>query len=1082
MKKHSSLAKHTLFFICLLFLTACIYGQKDSLSGPELLDNLIAASKFKQAKSTLDQQLAHFRSRGNYDTLVHYIKYVGSFKLANDNRPAAIEAAQIFVSELMEKNNALLTKEALLELAWLYDDAGEPKKAYEITEEALEYAQKIKDSSAADIESIQYQLGIRASDMGDIGLAKKHHLVALKLRKTNPKKDYAGLYSIYNAVGGMMWHSAKLDSAMYFYREALDALKNMEPNPMNSYYRPSLVQSNIGVLLQATGRVEEGIEFCKDAISNIQNYLRAPEDESKKLRAEKFKLLYIDNLGAFYHSVGEFKKADELITYSYREKLKFLDKDDPKIMISLIILGEAKMGLRDYKKAGELLDKALAILEKDPNSQFYWHGAALVSRASVYDELGDPENAEKLYARGETLYKRSLQGQYTKDYLDEFIEMSLFYARHQKADKALKLAMEGYNFAKSSSFRNTVQEFQHLLSVAEVHYLLNNYSEALKYSERSLALSIDGHAGGVSRVDSILVESGKPKAILIKAKTLYSLNESREEDFLKNLLTEIEKAISILEQRRAIINSYQDLNLLISENTELFNLSKKIRLELYTLTGDEAYLIDLLSIHESSIYSRIRSRLDIKKNMAFADLPQEILDREKKLKLNINTALTDTAEDADAIQEFFKAAGRWDDFLDTLKHSYPRYHKMRYATIEEPLDGLQQNIPKETTIVRYVFIDGTLYAFVIKKGSTKMVRLHYAPIRQHIARLNNSQNDVETTSQLLQELYEQLWSPIASLVTTVKVLIIPDGELFNLSFEMLTPKRVNTFRELSENSILSTHIVSYNYSLLLLGQARKKVDYGNNFVAFVPEFNNNMKQNYEVAIADSIDLDKTYLTLLPQPFSVDLAEQFTERFKGSSFLNENASKQVFTASANEHKIIHIGTHAESNNVSPELSRLIFAKNANDDTIINDNYLYTYEIYNQNLNSNLAILTACETGKPTYQAGEGMISLAHAFNYAGSESILTSLWKIDEQSSSKIISSFYDYLSDGHSKDEALRSAKLDYISSAEGRTVAPQYWAGLVLIGDSSSIDLALTTNWFYWVTALLVILILIFYLVKPKV
>ena len=62
-----------------------------------------------------------------------------------------------------------------------------------------------------------------------------------------------------------------------------------------------------------------------------------------------------------------------------------------------------------------------------------------------------------------------------------------------------------------------------------------------------------------------------------------------------------------------------------------------------------------------------------------------------------------------------------------------------------------------------------------------------------------------------------------------------------------------------------------------------------------------------------------------------------------------------------------------------------------------------------MSSNLAILTACETGKPTYQAGEGMISLAHAFNYAGSESILTSLWKIDEQSSAVIIESFYKYL-------------------------------------------------------------------------
>ena len=118
-----------------------------------------------------------------------------------------------------------------------------------------------------------------------------------------------------------------------------------------------------------------------------------------------------------------------------------------------------------------------------------------------------------------------------------------------------------------------------------------------------------------------------------------------------------------------------------------------------------------------------------------------------------------------------------------------------------------------------------------------------------------------------------------------------------------------------------------------------------------------------MAINDSIDIDKSYLTLLPQPFSAAIAKRFSERFGGRSFLNQQASKSIFTKTANEHKIIHISTHAESNNVNPELSRLVFAKNISDSTLINDNYLYTYEIYNQNLNSNLAILSfkKCKIG-------------------------------------------------------------------------------------------------------------------------
>lgn len=188
---------------------------------------------------------------------------------------------------------------------------------------------------------------------------------------------------------------------------------------------------------------------------------------------------------------------------------------------------------------------------------------------------------------------------------------------------------------------------------------------------------------------------------------------------------------------------------------------------------------------------------------------------------------------------------------------------------------------------------------------------------------------------------------------------------------------------------------------------------------------------------------------------------------------------MFTNNAKEHKIIHIGTHAESNNMTPELSRLVFAKSDQQ-----DNHLYTYEIYNINLSSNLAILTACETGKPTYQAGEGMISLANAFQYAGSESILTSLWKIDEQSSAEIVNLFYENLKQGMSKDKALQQAKLLYLKTAEGRVANPEYWAGLVLIGDTSPIDLNVSFNVWYWIIGvifLLMVILITFKISKPR-
>ena len=250
---------------------------------------------------------------------------------------------------------------------------------------------------------------------------------------------------------------------------------------------------------------------------------------------------------------------------------------------------------------------------------------------------------------------------------------------------------------------------------------------------------------------------------------------------------------------------------------------------------------------------------------------------------------------------------------------------------------------------------------------------------------------------MLYELYRSLWFPLEYHINTQKVVIVPDRDLFNLSFEILTPKPIKNFQELATNSLLAKYDISYNFSLLLYKDKGKVADFSSEFIAFAPGFNTEMKEEYKLAIKDSVKLDKTYLTLLPQPFSEDLVKKYALLFDGDYFVNENASKDLFVNQAREHKIIHIGTHAESNNISPELSRLIFAKKMDGKTSYNENSLYSYEIYNIDLSSNLAILTACETGKPTYQAGEGMISLAHAFNYAGSESILTSLWKIADLS-------------------------------------------------------------------------------------
>ena len=1068
-------------FYVLLFIssTTKVQAQNDSITRVEKLRKLISDNSIKEAKLELNRQIAYFKTAKQPDSLLKYYEFVNSFKLVNNNRDAAIKNSEDFTDYLMQFSNPYVSFKALVGLAEVNRDAGHVEKAYDIFKSAIPYVEKLTKNRTKELADLEYSLGHCALQMSNYPLSKKHHLRGLIALKKSKTPDYVSFQQAYNSIGIVYWSESNMDSTSYYLKKSLEALNNAPKGNdfMNAYYRPALLEGNLAIVSQALGKNYEAIEFTERAIKNYQNFLNHSKDEQRKLRARKSQLATIDNLGAFYSEIGEFQRAEDLIQYSYTIKKRLLEKEDINITISKIILAQAKINTQDLENAATLLDEAINELEKKENEQSYWKAVAYITRASVYRDLKNYKNAKLYYEKGEALNRASTNNTFSKEFLEEIGTMAIFNAKHGDPKKALTLANEAYVFTTNSSFSNTLPEFNSIVKLSEVHFILKNYEEAKRYSDSAIHFNFQTNSSK-SISDSIALQFNKPKAIVINVKSKYALETNKSEVFLKQLLVQIEEGISILDQRKTTIKSHNDLTTLISQNKALFDEAKNLRLKLFEKTGDKTYLMDALTLHESGLYNRIRSRLNLRENIVFSNIPHSVIDREQQLKKAINSSL----ESNETIDSFFEANANWNTFLDSLKRNYSKYYKMRYAKIETPLNNLQEKLSEQTTVIRYMFVDHMLYAFVIDKSSSAIFKLDNTDLSKTIQNLADNQSEFDITSSSLFSLYKQLWKPFEDKINTKHLVVIPDGELFNLSFESLTPNKISNFSEMKTQSLLSKYSISYNYSLLLLNTTESETFYSKNFIGFAPEFNTKMKSEYQLTIQDSVGVDKTYLTLLPQPFTKDLAQYSSKIFKGTSFINENASKQIFTEQAKEHKIIHIGTHAESNNISPELSRLIFAKNVNDSITSEDNSLYTYEIYNQNLSSNLAILTACETGKPTYQAGEGMISLAHAFNYAGSESILTSLWKIDEQSSAKIIEYFYTYLKKGLPKDQALQEAKLDYISTAEGRTIAPQYWAGLVIIGDTTPIELKTSSNLVFWLFGIVLIIVFSFILKKRRI
>lgn len=215
--------------------------------------------------------------------------------------------------------------------------------------------------------------------------------------------------------------------------------------------------------------------------------------------------------------------------------------------------------------------------------------------------------------------------------------------------------------------------------------------------------------------------------------------------------------------------------------------------------------------------------------------------------------------------------------------------------------------------------------------------------------------------------------------------------------------------------------------------------------------------------------DRSTITNLP--WSRFEVSTIADNIGGSAYYEEAANELAFKKEAGKYGIIHIATHAFTDDESPSYSRLLFNNGGGNGE---DGILYAYEIYSLRLNSELAVLSSCNTGMGKLIKGEGIFSLARAFMYAGVPSVIMSLWDVDDRSTAEIVVGFYKRLADGESKADALRNVKLDYLRNSDQLTANPVYWAGLVSIGDQSPVKMESRDHSYLFaiVTAVLVFLI----------
>jgi CHAT domain-containing protein len=374
--------------------------------------------------------------------------------------------------------------------------------------------------------------------------------------------------------------------------------------------------------------------------------------------------------------------------------------------------------------------------------------------------------------------------------------------------------------------------------------------------------------------------------------------------------------------------------------------------------------------------------------------------------------------------------------------------------------------------VAYAATASGLYALVIDQTGEQLLRLDQAGLDARVNALNTSIAERRTGDYLkhAHAVYQQVFAPLATHLPCEELLIVPDGPLHLLNFESLLTAP-GSATEFQQHLLIQRHAIAYLLSATTAVQfAQLARERANGTLALAPGFTDDVKQRYLAAVKDSAQVDHNFLDHVRQPFALRTAEELGGTMRAQLLLGADATEHGFRKDAERFGILHLGTHAEMNATDPMYSRLVLSKDGAGVDPDADGYLHAYEIYELDLRAQLAVLTACRTGSGRHDE-EGVRSLGYSFAYAGCPSLVMSLWDIDEQVSSAIITRFYALLADGMPKHKALRQAKLEHLEQAGEELLLPYYWAGLVLVGDVEPVELkGERLGWWVLVFAALVV------------
>ncbi|MHC9542731.1 MAG: tetratricopeptide repeat protein [Vulcanimicrobiota bacterium] len=954
--------------------------------------------------------------------------------------------ARQYAEEALKGAEALKDNEnvahALLSLGSIEQSEGNALKARTVLERCCALSRELKDKTI--LSSALGSLGILQNASADYDGAEASLTEALSLHKKSGNKFNEGV--VLTSLGTVYRNRGNLQKALQYFENALIIAHEMKNRMLESS-----VTSYLGSVLEKRGDPEKALKYYEKSLAlkkeldnppiltvamndigvfhwNRGNFKEALSYFNEALRnAEKFNLAVITpalliNKASVINAMGDCEEALRI----FQEALELVRKREDRAREAIVLnnLGNIYYRLSYYQKSREMYESSLSIAQSIGNRT--GEAITLSNLGQLFSACDDTDRALEYYRKAYELQRdlndtqneaRSLNNM-GQLYAYKAIKQPLLY---QKASKILEEAMILARKAEDTSLEGAIESNMGYIALDTNQY------------ERAIALF-------TASADKARIQGDRQsEAFNLASLGLTYDSMGREEKacelYIKavEIIESLASRFKVDEYKRQFLKDHQYFY------SRLIDLLRKMDKDsdafIYNERSRSRALLDMLSpVNVAVRKNRLSSTGGI----------ERMAERERQLREEIASleASPGPLVNAERVRKIERLVNEHKDLLIQLTLRDPGYAQL--VSIQPPsLKEIQRSIPQDSMLLEYYAGTDAVILWAVTGDSITTFTVSSSPqsLYQKVAGLRQSivsscdgrPEEMAAFSKSSKEMYGILISPAERILKGKKnLIIVPHDFLHYLPFAALLSSR--------DQYLIRNHTVTYAPSasiwLLCLHQTRPAPE---KLVAFAS--GGNTPSSLEPSVRDSLRLRSSsgdYLKDFPPlPGTIEEVKQIAALYeKSESYVEKDMTLEKVKKTTGDASIIHFATHGILNSSHPVFSGLL----------LRDTVLSVPDIFRLNLSAALVVLSGCNTALGEDSLGNEMLGISRSFMYAGTPSVLATLWTISDESSVLFMKEFHRHFREGKSKAESLREAQ----RSVEVKYPSPMHWAPFILIGDGN--------------------------------